>query len=163
MKKLITMAISAILTFLQPVLAQQISTDVTLNTNGKSMRLKNSAMINAERSFRKMFKNVTAEHWAFKDGGYSVKFQDKQIKYQVNYDKKGRWQSTLLVYDENQMPAQLRRTIKSAYVDFDIVKVVEVSIGNKHTYFVKIQDSSTLKTIQVVNGEIVEVEHYIRS
>ena len=138
--------------------AQQATSNLAVSSPKRL--IKSNSLFSAERNFRQSYPNVTGGQWNNKADGYIVKFQEKTIKYAVAYDKKGRWQHTILIYNEDQLPSQLRRTLKSVYVDFTIVKVIEVTIGAKHTCFIKMEDSNTLRTVQVVNGELVELESY---
>jgi hypothetical protein len=159
MKKIIAILITAIALVGTPF-AQQATSNLAISSPNRL--IKSSSLFNAERNFRQSYPNVTGGRWNSKADGYIVKFQAKAVKYEVAYDKKGRWQHTILIYNEDQLPSQLRRTVKSVYVDFTIVKVIEVTIGRRHTYFIKMEDSNTLRTVQVVNGEFVELDSYVK-
>lgn len=159
MKKIIAVLITAI-AMVGTLFAQKGTSDLAITS--PKLIIKSNSLFDAERKFRQSYPHVTGERWDSKADGYIVKFQDKAVKYKVSYNKKGRWQHTILIYNEDQLPSQLRRTVKSLYVDFTIVKVIEVTIGNRHTYFIKMEDSNTLRTVQVVNGEFVEVESYVK-
>jgi hypothetical protein len=159
MKKIIAILITAIALVGTPF-AQHATSDLAISSPKRL--IKSNALFNAERNFRQSYPNVTGAQWNSKADGYIVKFQEKAIKYAVAYDKKGRWQHTILIYSEHQLPSQLRRALKSVYVDFTIVNVIEVTIGMRHTYFIKMEDSNTLRTVQVVNGEFVELDSYVK-
>lgn len=160
MKKIIAILITAI-ALVGTTFAQQATSDLAISSP-KSLIKKSNSLFNAERNFRQSYPNVTGGRWNSIADGYIAKFQEKAVKYEVAYDKKGRWQHTILIYNEDQLPSQLRRTVKSVYVDFTIVKVVEVTIGRRHTYFIKMEDSNTFLTVQVVNGEFVELKSYVK-
>jgi hypothetical protein len=159
MKKIIAILITAIALVGTPF-AQQATADLAISSPKRL--IKNNSLFNAERNFQQSYPDVTGERWNSKADGYIVKFQEKAIQYAVAYDKRGRWQHTILIYNEDQLPSRLRRTVKSVYVDFTIVNVVEVTIGSRHTYFIKIEDSNTFRTVQVVNGELVELDSYVK-
>jgi hypothetical protein len=159
MKKIIAILITAV-ALVGTLFAQQSTPNLAISSPKRI--IKSGPLFVAERNFRQSYPNVAGERWNSKADGYIVKFQEKAVRYEVGYDKKGRWQHTILIYNENQLPLQLRRTVKSLYVDFTIVKVIEVTIGMRHTYFIKMEDSNTLRTVQVVNGEFVEVESYVK-
>jgi hypothetical protein len=117
----------------------------------------------AARNFSREFKDVHNESWSKKEDGYRARFSKDGINYMVDYNQKGKWVNTIRIYNEDEMPARLRKSIKMAYLDFSIVKVIELKIGKVISYFVKIEDKYSLKTIQVTDGEMEVVEDYIKS
>ena len=101
-------------------------------------------------------KNVT---W-FKtnDGGFVANFTDKGNKNLVAYDNKGRWNHTIIYYDEKGLPRDVRADVKRVYFDFDILCAEEVHLEDQVIYLVHIQDEKTVKIIRVVNDEIDEYQ-----
>jgi hypothetical protein len=70
------------------------------------------------------------------------------------FDKKGRHLYTIAYYGEKELPAAVRSLVKPVYYDYAILTVEEVKLGGKSIYFVDMQDSSTIKTVRVADGEI---------
>ena len=118
--------------------------------------------VNAVRHFSSQFKSVSDEKWTKKEDGYRVSFQKDDIRYMVDYDKKGNWKSTIRIYGEHRLPQEIRREIRSDYLDFEIVTVTELKINNVLSYFVKLEDQHSLKTVRVINGEMDVVEDYVK-
>jgi hypothetical protein len=108
----------------------------------------------AIRDFSRTFSNVTNEDWHIIRNGFIARFKLQDMQYRIVYNKKGSRLATFCYYNEQQLPADVRRLIKSTFYDFNIVQVTEVSVAGKTAYLVNIQDKTSLKTIKVVNDEM---------
>lgn len=115
--------------------------------------------INAVRNFEKQFPNVD-ETWNTREDGIRAKFTRDNIRYMVDYDQKGKWVSTIRVFDERDLSVDIRKAVKSTYIDYSIVKVIEVKIGKTLAHFIKMENQSSLLTLHIMNGEITEIENY---
>lgn len=117
----------------------------------------------AERNFKKTFKTAYNPTWIEKEDGVRAKFIDNEIKYMVDYDKRGNWVSTILNYDEAQLDSRIGDAVKTAFLGYAIVHVTEIRKGKSVVYLVKIDNQKLLKTIRVENGEMDVYESYIKS
>src|SRR5688500_12379733 len=137
------------------VFSQPASSDQLLAYNDKKLIGRSELKINAIRNFEKQFANVD-ETWSTKEDGFRARFTRDNIKYMVDYDQKGKWVSTIRVYDESDLSADIRRSVKSIYVDYSIVKVIKVKIGKTLVHFIKMENQSSLLTLHIAKGEINE-------
>jgi hypothetical protein len=78
----------------------------------------------------------------------------------VRYDKKGNWDYTIRYYQEDLLPKEVRKQVKSTFYDFDITGVTEVNVGDKTAYLVRIKDRDTWKTVKVLDDEMTITESY---
>jgi hypothetical protein len=60
------------------------------------------------------------------------------------------------------MPFDVRDVVKSAYYDYSIMVVYEITHSNNLTYILKIQDSKRIKTLRVSNGSLEVIADYVR-
>ena len=141
------------------VFSQPASSDQLSAYNDKKLIGRSELKINAMRNFEKQFANVD-ETWSNKEDGFRARFTRDNIKYMVDYNQKGKWVSTIRVYDESDLSADIRKSVKSIYVDYSIAKVIEVKIGKTLVHFVKMENQTSLLTLHVAKGEINEVENY---
>jgi hypothetical protein len=116
----------------------------------------------AVKNFRKSFKDVVNETWSYKADGFRAKFVKDDVAYMVDYDKKGRWLFTFRSYNEPQLDRNIFSAVKTAYLDHNIFRVIEVHTQDTKMYFVKIEDFLTIKTIRIANGEMQEVESLVK-
>jgi hypothetical protein len=143
------------------LVAQPASSDqVVVYQSDKNRIGKSEVKISAIRNFVKQFGDVENATWSSKEDGFRVNFTRNNTKFMVDYDQKGKWFSTTQVYDEADMGRALRNVVRSNYIDYTIVKVIEVRLGKSHVHFVKMENQSSLLTLHIMNGEITEVEKY---
>jgi hypothetical protein len=117
----------------------------------KGLLLKNSKFHDMKQL---IFKLVT--------GGFLLTVFAGTVTAQTNQtreftDKKGHHLYSISYYGEKDLPAGVRSLVKPVYYDFAIVTVEEVKLPGKSIYFVDMQDSSTIKTVRVADGEMEEV------
>lgn len=70
------------------------------------------------------------------------------------YDKKGKLRFTIDYYGEKQLPAEVRSIVKPVYYDYAILLIQEVKMNGKSIYVIDLQDSTTIKTVRVADGEM---------
>jgi len=107
----------------------------------------------ALKDFNKSFKNISGEQWYKVTDGFIASFKENEIETKVAYDQKGKWHCTVRTFGENELPSDVRDLVKSRYYDYKILVVYEIRHDNT-VYILKIEDTSTLKTLRVADGEI---------
>ena len=61
---------------------------------------------------------------------------------------------SMLTYQENHLPAEVRKEVKSNYYDYSIGWVKEVKEGEDLVYVVHVENKAEWKDLSVQNGEI---------
>ena len=117
----------------------------------------------AYKNFRRFYPEVADEKWMTDKDHYFVTFSQNDIKNKIVFTRNGRIDYTLKIYDEKELPATVRRSVKSAYLDYDITNVQELVVKNRRIYLVKITDGNSWKTIRVHNGDLEEIEYYVKA
>ena len=140
--------------FAQPDPSAQLMANTDRESIGRS-----EVKINAIRNFKKQFTKAD-ETWSTKEDGFRARFIRDNISYMVDYDQKGNWVCTFRIYDERDLSVDIRKVVKSNYIDYSIVKVIEVKFGKTLVHFVKLETQSSLLTLHIMNGEINEIESY---
>ncbi len=64
---------------------------------------------------------------------------------------------SLIIYDEDKCPRDIRATIKSLFFDFDIILVEEVQNRKGTVFIFYLQDKSSIRIVRVNNENEVEV------
>jgi hypothetical protein len=163
MKKLIPFAAAAVIFHLNFLQANgQSATDVAYTNTPKSARHTAVLNVKADKNFRREFKNIDNASWNEKEDGYRVRFNDKSIRYMIDYDKKGNWVSTIKSYDETKLSTQIANSVKTAFLGYAIAWVIELRVGNVTAHLVKIEDKQSLKTVRVINDELDVIEDYAK-
>ncbi|WP_207510532.1 hypothetical protein [Longitalea luteola] len=131
------------------------------NNHFRSNETKDAATMqpNAVTNFITAFPNATNAGWTrLRNGESLVHFFSDDIETKVFYNRKGKHIATIRYYDEYTLPAEVRHLVKSAYYDFTIFLVIEVTINNQTAYLVKIEDNTRIKTVRVLAGEMDVLE-----
>lgn len=105
--------------------------------------------------FRIRFNQVNDAVWYSVNNGYVSYFLLNGYGERVFYDKKGRWEFSLLLYGEDKLNREVRASVKSVYFDMAITQVEEVQTLAGLVYIVNLEDKSTIKILKVTReGEI---------
>ena len=67
----------------------------------------------------------------------------------VFYDKKGRWQYSLIFFGEDKLPRDVRAAVRSTYYDMPITLVEEVQTTEARVYIIHVEDKSSFKILKV--------------
>jgi hypothetical protein len=116
----------------------------------------------AVKDFQKSFKDITNAEWSRIDDGYIAAFTMGSVQTRVDYNRNGSWLHTIRYYEEKKLPREVRDMVKSVYYDYAILNVIEVNFGDQPVYMVYLQDETHLKAIRVYDGEMKEVQNYVR-
>jgi len=129
-----------------------------------SLRL-NERNSNAVRSFARDFRNVSGVRWIKSErGGCTAYFVDNDIQNWIAYDSRGACEAKIRCYYEEKLPHSVRHIVKSAYYDFSIFCVNEITVNGITAYMVtlmdKTRDTIFWKIVQVVDSEMELIKEY---
>lgn len=82
------------------------------------------------------------------------------VTNRIRYDKKGNWNYTIRYYQQDLLPKEIRRQVRSNFLDFEIAGVTEVNVGDKTAYLVRIRSIETWKTVKVLDDEMSIIESF---
>lgn len=134
-----------------------VAVEKSMPPNGISSR--------AVKDFTKSYKNVTGETWDKTSEGFSVKFTSDGVRTIIYYKGNGTWMGSLKGYNEDQMPADVRKIVKREYYDYSITYVQEAQTGDsegKPTYIIHLEDKHHIKLVRVCDGEMDVWKEYKR-
>lgn len=136
--------------------------DVVYNNTPKFIGHVVAPNFRADRNFKRQFKHIDNVSWQKKEDGYRVCFTDNGIRYMVDYDKKGNWVSTIKSYDETKLSVQIANSVKTGFLGYSIVWVIELKVRDATAHLVKIENKESLKTVRVLNDELDVIEDYVK-
>jgi hypothetical protein len=111
--------------------------------------------VKALKDFQVRYNNIKNAMWFSDQNGFVSYFVQDGFGDRVFYDKKGRWQFSLILHGENGLPYDARASIKSTHFDLAITQVEEVRTIDGVTYIVNLEDKSNIKILKVNReGEI---------
>jgi len=153
--------LTGIVALAQPTFKKQALNDVaTIETPPvaaapNSMAAFRNIPVKAVRSFRNSWQYVDNESWYKIPDGYRARFTEDHVLYLVNYNKNGKWLSTLRQYDETKLDRTVRGQVKSVYYDYNILLIEEIEQPLKPlTYIIHMEDKTSFKNIRVCDREM---------
>ena len=120
----------------------------TLGTSGAAVR--------AQRDFLKREGDHKGERWYKISDGFLADFEETGHSCSVYYDEQGRWSGSIRVLGEKELPVEIRRLVRSTYLDYAISWVKEIKKGNALVYNVRIEDDTSWKELLIQDDEIRE-------
>jgi hypothetical protein len=128
--------------------------------SGVNLLVRNEINISAVRDFLNRFDEVNNALWfAIPKGGYEAYFVRDGYGDRVIYDKSGGWEMSLITYNEDKCPRDIRAAVKSLYFDFDMILVEEVHTRDGIEFIFYLQDKSSIQIVRVNKYNEVEVLH----
>ena len=115
------------------------------------------------RRFMYTYWNATNPQWVKYAEGFVVYFKSDSIQHRVYYDNTGGLRCTIRQYSEKDLPREIRHMVKSAYYDYSIYLIDEVTVDDKTSYIIKIEDKTSLKEIKIEDGEMEVTHEFIKS
>jgi hypothetical protein len=112
------------------------------------------------RRFSNAYTNAQNVKWYNSGKGYLAFFDIAGTKAQAYFGKGGYWYYDARFGTEKDLPADIRRTLKSNYVDYAIGKTTKVNVGPETAWIVNLQDDNNLVIARVMNNQIDEMAHY---
>jgi len=121
---------------------------------------RNEINISAVRDFVNRFDDVNNALWfAIPKGGFEAYFVRDGYGDRVIYDKNGGWLMSLITYNEDKCPRDIRAAVKSLFFDFDIILIEEVHNRDGVDFIFYLQDKSSIQIVRVTRENEVEILH----
>jgi hypothetical protein len=119
---------------------------------------RNEINISAVRDFVNRFEEVENALWfAIPRGGYEAYFVRDGYGDRVIYDKSGGWEMSLITYDEDKCPRDIRAAVKSLFFDSEIILVEEIHTREGIDFIFYLRDKSIIQIVRVKEENEVEV------
>ena len=116
----------------------------------------------AIRNFVISYPNATDPKWVTYYAGYVVYFIRDGIRYKVYYTKTGEHKCTIRQYSAEDMPLDMRHLVESAFKDYCVSLVTDVTKRGKTRYEVKIEDESSFKEIKIEDGGLRVTHEFVK-
>lgn len=112
------------------------------------------------RSFVELFQNASEVTWSAHNNRYFAGFKQDGKLCKALFDSQGGLLFSLWYGTEKDLPRDVRRLLKSTYIDFAIGVVTEVNTADIHAWVANLTDSDNLIVASVHDGSLVELQHY---
>lgn len=105
------------------------------------------------RSFYESYGEVPDARWFRADNGFGVVLKHNGMNKTIYYKRNGIVDAEIFYYTEDLLPKQVRHLVKSNFYDYAITYVTEVHKNDATAFYVKIEDSASIKTLKIVEEE----------
>jgi len=114
-------------------------------------------------AFQSNFKNAVNATWYRLDKDYLVKFITGDMNNQALYKRNGALVYQISYGHENNLPKEVRRLVKSNYIDFNIVQAINVQENNRNIWVVNLEDNNKLIVARIEDDGLEEVYNFDKS
>ena len=118
------------------------------------------AVVRAQRDFLKREGGQKGEQWYKIFDGFQAEFGETGHSCSVYYDEQGRWSGSIRGLGEKELPVEVRRLVRSTYLDYSILSVKEIQRGEALVYDVHIESDTSGKELLIQDDEIREWKDY---
>lgn len=115
------------------------------------------------KSFDKSFPDAQNTQWFKVNRRYLVDFISKDLKNRALYQKNGAMIYHLAYGTEQNLPDDVRKVVKSNYVDYNITHAIKVEQDNRNIWVVNLEDKNKLILVRIEDGALEEVGNYDKS
>ena len=126
-----------------------------------SVTVTSSSNVNEKvtKSFKSYFSDVTNASWSKINRNYLVKFIMNDQKNTALFAKGGSLIYHITYGHEKHLPDNIRKLVKSNYVDFNIVSAIKVVQYERNVWVVTLEDSKKIILVRFEDGEMEEVNN----
>lgn len=111
-------------------------------------------------AFKKMFSNITDVRWSNIENKHMARFTNDGRLTRILFDKKGHIDYIIAEGTVKNLPADIRKAVRSIYYDFDITKATEVYSSGKTAWYMNLEDENRYINVRYLDGETIETENF---
>ena len=113
-----------------------------------------------KKAFTGKFPNAKSAKWQSQSDGYAVSFKDSDGKKNALFSKGGEWKQTTVTIDEDDLPAEVKKSISIQYGRFEIDIVEKLFRPGKEVAYQTFLDTDdlTMRTVWDAKGKLLESE-----
>jgi len=114
-------------------------------------------------AFQSSFKNAVNAIWYRLNKDYLVEFITGDMNNRALYKRNGALVYQISYGHENNLPKEVRRLVKSNYIDFNIMQAIHVQENNRDIWVVNLEDDKKLIIARVEDDALEEVYNLDKS
>ena len=117
---------------------------------------------NIQTEFKKRFGNGTEITWSKVERNYLAKFSMDGQQQAVLFNPRAEIVYQISYGTVNHLPANIRKSIKRMYIEFEITSAIKVEEAGRTIWAVIVEDGTSFAHVRVENGDIEEVHKYVK-
>lgn len=112
------------------------------------------------RSFLDSFRDAYEVQWSGSNSRYFASFKQEGRWCKALFDGKGGLVFSIRYSTEKDLPHDVRKQLKSTYIDYAIGAVTEINTDNLNAWVVNLSDGDNLIVVSVADGAMYELHQY---
>ena len=116
--------------------------------------------IRVQRSFILNFGDTSENNWSKAGDCYLNLFHSNGLRTIALFSKNGKLIYTIRYGLEKDLPADLRKTVKSEYYDYTITKTIELKEDDRDIWFVKLDTPKEQITVRLEDGDMEKTDQF---
>ncbi len=116
--------------------------------------------IKVQRSFISYFGEASENNWSMVGNYFLNRFHSNGLLTIALFGKNGHLIYTIRYGSEKDLPADVRKTVKSEFYDYTITLTIEVKENGRDVWFVKLDDPREQITVSLEDGEMEKVQQF---
>ena len=113
------------------------------------------------QSFNESYPHAVRVSWLEYPEAYAVNFEEAGVKSTIHYNKDGSFRNAIRYYSEEKLPYYLIASLKEKFPGKKIYCVTEISNPYEITYYIKLEDAKTWRTVKAdSDGNFVVIEKF---
>jgi hypothetical protein len=109
------------------------------------------AAVRAQRDFLKREGDQKGEQWYKISDGFLAEFEETGHTCSVYYDERGNWSGSIRALGEKELPVDVRRLVRSTYLDYSIFWVKEIQKDESLIYNVHIENDTSGVILRIMS------------
>jgi hypothetical protein len=95
--------------------------------------------------------------------GYTVQSVIDGRESTTAYNKNGKWVYTIQQYSPDNLDNNIVQKVRSVYADYGVTAIQKIEQpGQDAVYIVRLENTKSLKTVRLSNGEIELMQNFIK-
>jgi hypothetical protein len=114
-------------------------------------------------NFQTYFSNAENPTWYKINKDYLIKFMTDAGQNRALLSERGKLIYHISYGYEKNLPEEIRKQVKSAYYDYNVIRAIKVTEANRVIWVVNLEDAGNLILVRLENGEMEEVQSVKKS
>ncbi len=134
-----------------------LNADAVTDTN--AFNLKSFASnIKVQRSFISHFGEAVENNWSMVGNNFFVRFHSNGLPTIALFAKNGYLFYSIMYGSEKDLPADVRKTVKSEFYDYTITLTMEVKENGRDVWIVELDNPREIITVSLEDGDMEKIQ-----
>ena len=116
-----------------------------------------------QKSFAQYFKSAAGQTWSMRGKNFHTNFYVNGVLNRALFDKSGHLIYVVAYGTEKDMPADIRKIVRSEYYDYSIILAAEVQQDKRGIWVITMENSNEQIIVRVEDNDMEQVQKFKKS